>query len=185
MEQMTSMGVLVKNAGLFIVGRVVTRAVTFARPNDTSTYTAGDIVADSTTTPTLLQFKDVVPIPGASGCIQMATVSIAASVAALQPDLQLYLYDGPFVLQGDNVAFAATNDQIARLVAIISLPVAAMVVTNAGAGAAGNVVCNAQGLVIPFNTRDSDANLYGHLVVRNAYVPVAVTQFTIRLSVVN
>lgn len=179
------MGAPVSNDGLFVVGRVVTRQVTFARPNDTTTYTAGDVVADSASLPTTMVFKDMVPAAGASGCIQQATIAIAANVAALQPDLQLYLYDSPFTLQGDNVAFAATNAQIATLVAVISFPVAAMVVTNAGVGNAGNIICNAQGLVIPFNTTNSDRNLYGHLVVRNAYVPVAVTTFATRLNVVN
>lgn len=179
------MGSPVVNDGLFIVGRVVTRSVTFARPNDTTTYTVGDVLADSTGTPAILKFKDVVPSPGASGCIQQATIAIATSVAALQPDLQLYLYDSPFTLQGDNVAFAASADQITRLIAIIAFPVGSMVVTNAGVGIAGNVVCNAQGLVIPFNTTNSDTSLYGHLVVRNAYIPVAVTPFTIRIQVVN
>jgi hypothetical protein len=179
------MGAPVVNDGLFVVGRVVTRTASFARPNDTTTYTAGDVVADSTSLPNRLVFKDVVPSAGASGCIQQATIAITANVAALQPDLQLYLYDTPITLQGDNVAFAASNDQIRSLVAVISFPVAAMVVTNTGSGASGNIVCNAQGLVVPFNTAANDTNLYGQLVVRNAYAPVALTIFATRLNVVN
>lgn len=171
--------------GLFI-GQVVTSTAWFNRPNDTTTYTAGDVVADSTTSTaaSVMRFAKVVPIPGGSGCIQQATISISANVAALQPDLQLYLYDVPPVMQADNAAFAATQAQTLSLIAIISFPVSAMVVTNAGSGNAGNIVCNAQGLVIPFNG-NKDTDIYGHLVVRNAYVPVASTTFAVRLNVVN
>lgn len=172
--------------GQTFVGQVVTATAWFNRPADTNIYAAGDVVADSTTATaaTVLRFKNVVPAPGGSGCIQQATISISANVAALQPDLQLYLYDVPPVMQGDNAAFAATQAQTLSLVSVISFPVAAMVVTNAGVGAAGNIICNAQGLVIPFNG-NKDTDLYGHLVVRNAYTPVASTTFAIRLNVVN
>lgn len=179
------MGAQVKNDGLFVVGQVVSRAANFSRPNDTSTYTAGDVLADSTTatSASVLVFRNVVNKAGASGCIQGGMISITANVAALQPDLQMYLYSVAPVMQADNAAYAATNDQIRTLVAVIAFPVGSMVVTNTGTGASGNIVCNPQGLVIPFTS--ADANLYGHLVVRNAYVPVASTNFYIRLDVVN
>lgn len=177
------MGAPVKNDGLFIIGQVVSRAQQFNRPNDTITYTAGDVLADSTSAASYMTFKNVVNAPGASGCIQGAMIAIAANVAALQPDLQLYLYSTPPAMQADNAAFAATNDQIRTLVAVIAFPVASMVVTNAGVGASGNIICNPQGLVIPFNS--ADMNLYGHLVVRNGYVPVALTNFYVRIDVVN
>ena len=177
------MGAPVTNDGLFIVGRVATSVAYFARPNDANTYTAGDVIADSTVQANPLVFKGVVPAAGASGCIQQATISIFANVAALQPDLQLFIYDSPPVMQADNAAFAASNLQIQTLVACIAFPVGSMIVTNTGTGISGNIICNAQGLVIPFTGRD--ANLYGNLVVRNAYVPVAVTTFSIRLNVVN
>lgn len=178
------MGAPVKNDGLFIVGQVVSRSALFARPNDTTTYTAGDVVADSTGVATYMVFKDVVPAIGASGCIQQANIAISANVAALQPDLQLYLYYDPPTMQADNAAFAASVAQTQSLAACIAFPVASMVVTNAGSGASGNIICNAQGLVIPINCSRS-TNLYGHLVVRNAYLPVAITTFFIRLDVVN
>lgn len=180
-------GLAVTNAeSPLYIGRVVTSFAFFVRPADTNQYTAGDAVADSTTVANPMVFKDVVPTPNGSGVIQQANIAITANVAALQPDLQLYLYRTIPLMQGDNAAFAATNAQIgpASFVCCISFPVGAMVVTNAGSGAAGNVICNAQGLVIPFNASDSKA-LYGQLVMRNGYTPVSATQFTVSLNVVN
>lgn len=172
--------------GQTFIGQVVTPTAFFSRPNDTNTYTAGDVISNSTTTAAsqYMTFVNAAPLGSTTACIQQATIAITANVAALQPDLQLYLYDTTPPMQADNAAFAATNDQIRSLICIIAFPVASMVVTNTGVGAAGNIICNVQGLVIPFTTVNG-SNIYGHLVVRNAYVPVASTYFQVRLNVVN
>ena len=179
------MGVKVTAEQPFIVGQVVTSSASFTRPNNTTTYAAGETLSSIATAglPTYMTFDDIAPTANGTACIQMATCLVMAN-QTLQPDLQLFLYSAPPPMQADNAAFAATNDQLNTLIACIAFPVAGFVVTNAGSGAAGNCMCNAQGLVIPFNVPEN-RTIYGHLVVQNAYIPVAVTQFTIRLNVVN
>jgi hypothetical protein len=52
-------------------------------------------------------------------------------------------------------------------------------------GAGGNSACSIQNIGLSFNTTKDVDDIYGVLVVRNAYVPVAQEVFTIRLNVLD
>lgn len=177
-------GVRVEPSGPFPVGSKVRNLEpqSFTRPADTTAYAAGDVVANSTSVPLIMRFP-LQSVSG-SGFIQQARLIDSANVAT-KPDLQLWLFDRPITMDADNAAFTPYDDDLLRLVAIIAFPTSAFVVGDATSGADGNSVCDAQDLRLPFALASGDTELFGVLVVRNAYAPVSAEKFTVRLTVLD
>lgn len=170
----------------FVRGLYRTVQASFTRPADTNQYSAGDVVCDSTSAPTILTFTGATKdgLAGSS-IIQSATITSSANQTTL-PDLQLWLFDTAPAAVNDNAAFAPSDSELNKLIAIISFPQAQFVVANSASGASGNVVCNAQGLWLPFNTTAaSNGSIFSQLVVRNAYTPVSGESFQIRLGMMD
>lgn len=164
------------------VGR--TRSSAVIRPADTTTYAAGDVVADSTSTPTIIKFRSAAQGNGAPSIIQHAILVDSASVAT-KPDLELWLFDTTITMDNDNAVFTPTDAELLTLIGVIAFPVADFKVGDATVGAGGNAICEARNLGIPFNTAIADNDIYGVLVVRNAYVPVSGETFTVRLHLLD
>jgi hypothetical protein len=156
----------------------------FTRPNDTTAYAAGDVVSNSTSAPTIMIFPRATSQAGGNGIIQQAILVTSASVAT-KPDLELWLFDTTVTMDNDNAAFTPTDAEMLTLVGVIRFPTSSFVVGTATAGAGGNAACDVQNLGIPINTKNGDNSLYGILVVRNAYVPVAEEVFTVRIKVLD
>ena len=146
------------------------------RPNDGTAYAAGDVVAESTSAATVWTFTACASGNGKGGTI-VSAVMIESVAQATKPDLELWLFDTTITTQNDNVAWAPTDSDMEKCVGVIDLP-AALYKT-----ASGNGVIDRQGLNLQFNAAASDTNLYGVLVVRNAYTPVALEKIVIRLKI--
>lgn len=157
--------------------RVVRASVT--RPANTTAYTAGDIIA-AITTDNHLTFSDVVENSGGTGSIDGVRVTSSANQTT-KPDLELWLFHTDIVEVGDNVAFAPTDAEMLTRVGIIDLSLNSWKTGNAASGAAGNSCIEVSNLGAIFNTATKD--LYGVLVVRNAYAPVTGEIFTVELLV--
>lgn len=152
------------------------------RPNDTNAYTAGDVINDSASAGTV--FTIPAQIDGANGfTLLQELICISSQNAATKPDLELWLFTTAPAAQNDNAAFAVTDAELAKLVGIVTIPVASFKVGNTGSAAAGNAVCDVLNLSMPICTPVGSAGvLYGVVVVRNAYVPVANEEFTFILK---
>jgi hypothetical protein len=161
-------------------GRTIAANVT--RPNDTTAYTAGDVLCDSTSAPTILTFTGATKEQGGTGTIVGATC-IDSAAQATKPDLELWLFDTAITMDNDNAAFTPTDAELRTLVGVISFPVASFKVGDATSGADGNCVCDVQTLGVQVNTVVGSNALYGVLVVRNAYTPVANERFDVRLKI--
>jgi len=144
---------------------------TVTRPNDTTAYTAGDVVAD--TPGTRFTFSGLPISTGQGGMIQTVVV-IDSVVAATPPDLELWLFDADVAAIADNAAFAPTDAELLNLVGIVTLATASFKKGTV------NQACVSQNLGCSFK---SDI-LYGVLVVRNAYTPTANEVFKVVLSVI-
>lgn len=158
---------------------------TFTRPNDTTTYAAGDVVNNSTTTPEGLVFTNIVGGTNGKGKIAQATLTSSANQST-KGDFELWLFNTAPEVDNDNAAFTPTDAELANLVTIIGFTGSTAIVGGAGSGAAGNLVYfgvpkNGQKDAIIF-TKTGSRVLYGVLVARNAYVPIAEEVFTITLS---
>jgi hypothetical protein len=148
------------------------------RPNNATAYAAGDVIGTATTH--VLDFSDVGKLAGGSGLLAGALLIDSANQATA-PSLELWLFSAAPAAQVDNVAFAPTDVELANLVGVIPLTTAR--VGDATAGAAGNLVIQSDIASLIYKCAPGTTHLYGVLVVRNAYAPVANEVFTVVLSV--
>lgn len=158
---------------------VITTSLT--RPADTTAYTAGDAITDNAGTK--LTFANVARLAAGSGQIKRITLIDSANVAT-KPDVEIWLFDTSFTPDTDNAAFTPTDAEMETLICVIAFGTAAWNVGTATAGAGGNAMIEgALSHAINFKCTGSLTDIYGALVVRNAYVPVSQEKFTIRLHI--
>lgn len=149
------------------------------RPNDTTAYAANDVIA-AVTTPLTLPFSGFGLFSGAGYEISTATLISSAAVGTkLEADLLLFSSNITDI-DNDNAAFTPTDAQLLTLVGSISFLSASGKPGDATSGADGNAFCFASNLKIVSNYD----TLYGVLVARNAYVPVASEVITIKLGAI-
>ena len=163
------------------VNKMVIRSASKTRPNDTNTYAAGDVINESTSAPTVSTFTEVVRQPGGSGVIAKVFIDDSAAVAALKLSCELWLFSATVTADNDNAVFTPTDAETQTCVAII--PISTAYVGDATAGAGGNVVLSSGIVNTPFRCASGSTSLYGVLVARNAYVPVAQEVFNMRLFI--
>ncbi len=147
----------------------------FSRPNDTTTYAAGDTVSDSTSAPTAFTASGFARNSGGSGRITSLTV-IDEAAPALKANLELWIFSAAYTNNNDNTAWNPSLANARNLIAIVPLG------GNPTVGGATAVsIYNAQGLDIPYVC--AATALWWALVVRNAYIPVAVERFNFAFGV--
>lgn len=152
----------------------------FTRPNDTTAYASGDAMTDSTSAPTIINFANVASANNKGGVIIGATLIDSANQST-KGLFDLFIFDTTATPDNDNSAFTPTDAELATLVGVISFDTP--INGDATSGAGGNAVYPAVGLNLPFKTGASSRDLFGLLVARNAYTPVAQEVFTVRLNV--
>lgn len=155
----------------------VTAAVT--RPNDTNTYAAGDAVTDSTSAPTIMTFASAARAANRSGSIVAARLIDSASVA-VKGSFELWLFDTTVTPDNDNAVFTPTDAEVLTCIGVI--PFTLSYVGDATVGSGGNCIYIGT-LSEPINFTSVTGNLFGEIVVRNAYIPVAQEIFTVQLSI--
>mgnify|MGYP003641553399 CR=1 FL=1 len=152
---------------------------TLTRPANTTTYTANDVVSD-TTSDAHYSFALSKGIKSQSGVIVSARITSSAFVATA-PDLELWLFRNDVTDAADNIAATFTDAEMLTRVGVIDFATANWKAGLPTAGAGGNHACEVYNLGIHYNL--VDANMYGQLVVRNGYVPVSGEIFTVELVV--
>jgi len=150
----------------------------FTRPANTTTYAAGDAVTNSTSAPVKITFTGVTPLPAGSNEV-VGAILIDGANQTLKGQFELWLFDASVTPDNDNALFTPTDAELATLIGVI--PLNAYYVGDATAGADGNVIFPVQGLSLPLKCTGSLQDIYGLLVVRNAYVPVSAEVFEFRL----
>lgn len=138
---------------------------TITRPNDTTTYAAGDVIGTAASQVLVFDLTST-PFYQGRGTLLNAILTSSASPALL-PNLELWVFSASPAVGADNTAWAATDGDLLNLVGIY--PFAS---TYLG-GASGNHAQLAAAQAWPFEMASGAGTLYGVLVVRNAYVPVA------------
>lgn len=153
----------------------------FTRPSDTATYAAGDVVCNSTSAPVAITFSNAVSHPGGGGVL-MGAALIDGACQTLKGDFELWVFDTAPTMDNDNAAFTPTDAELQALVKIIPFG-SSPKVGDATSGAGGNAVYDVDLTPRVFKCTASEKNLYGVLVVRNAYVPVSAGTFAVRLMI--
>ena len=158
------------------MGQIIVLDQTLTRPSNTTQYAAGDVIS-AVTSNDHFTFSPAAKMQGGAGVIRSATF-IGSSAEATKPDVELWLFDTDIAEVADNSAFAPTDAEMLRLIAVIAFPVASMKVGGA------NIAQEIRDLYIPFRTIAGSAGaLFGQLVARNAYTPVSAEVFKVRLAV--
>lgn len=154
---------------------VVEASVT--RPADTNAYADGDAISSSTSAPAVLEFEGAARGAGGSGIVLSALLLLSANNTA--GDFELRLYDASITPGNDNAAYAPSDSDNAKLVAVVTFD--EEIVTNASSGADGNQAFGPVSVNAGFVS--ADGSLYGQLVARAAYTPVSAEAFSVRLAV--
>lgn len=156
------------------ISKVVTGSIT--RPADTSIYAAGDEISTSTSSPTIMTFSGCARANGGTGVILGATV-IDSSAQTTKPQLELWLFDTTSTPNNDNAAFAPSDGVAETCIGVISLS------TNyvGDPATSGNIVFESGPVSLPYVCGGSSSDLFGRIVVRNAYTPTSAEKFTVRL----
>jgi hypothetical protein len=151
---------------------------TLTKTSAVGAYVGGQVVAPVTALP--ITFAGVVQNNGCKGRISGCQMVDQAN-QAVKGVFELWLFTAPPVSPPDQSAFIPTNTELDTLIAVI--PLSTAFVGNSGAGAAGNVVYISPPLDFPFACPTNTSNLFGLLIVRNGYTPVANEVFVITLDV--
>ena len=151
---------------------------TITLPSAAGTFTAGDAVSDTGTN--IFSFVNAVQRNDHSGVIVSATLIDSAAVA-VAGQFELWVFDGTMTADVNDAAFTPTDAECSALIGVI--PFSSSYIGDATAGAGGNRVYPAIGLNLPFVTGTASRDIYGAMVVRNAYIYVASEAFVVRLNI--
>lgn len=158
--------------------KIITAA--FARPSNTTPYATGEVVTDGG--PTIITFEDVVREGPQSALIVGATL-VVSSNPTLKGDFRLFLFDTTVAMEADNAAWDPSDSEMATCLGYIDFGDEPE--PGGASGGTSNVIYQALGVNIPIVApTDGVLDVFGILVVRNAYVPTASETFTIRLHVI-
>jgi hypothetical protein len=180
------MGLSTKMAGEDITndvlrtGRWATTVTTNkTRPADTTAYAAGDVVNESTSAGTVWTFAAMGRYNAGTGRIVGARLVSDADVAT-EGDFELWLFSSSVATVNDNAAWAPTDAEMRNLVGTIAFGSTPKV-------GSGNVAYQVQegsgGLPIRYKCGAGLTDLYGVLVVRNAYSPASGGRLDIYLDI--
>ena len=153
----------------------------YTRPDNTTQYTAGDTISDSATVLTFDLGLNGISQNGTTGIIVEAyIIDSAYQSTALQADL--LLFNATVTVPTDNAACALTDAEMLTFVARI--PFNTQIIGLPTTGTAGNCVYASGQVNEIFECASTDDALYGVLVARNAYTPIALEVFTVKLKVI-
>jgi hypothetical protein len=152
----------------------------FTRPNDAVPYAAGDAVTDNTASAGYLTFKNA----GRSGLLWTAQLFWGKDPTAGTADFDLLVYDAPPTNGNfDNVAIALSNTQdYPNIVGVFHFLSANKISFGADFNVYRPTGPLGEGFTGPL-AFSGDGNLYGQLVARSAFTPVANTFVNAKLHI--
>ncbi len=155
------------------------------RPGDTTQYTAGDVISEVTTNDHLnfgSASDDNSKDTGRPGIgtltINAATIWSSANQST-KPNFELWLFHTDIANVADNSAFAPTDAEMLTKIGVIEFSTGYWKVGTATSGAGGNAMCEIRNIDLPVRCRGG--RIYGQLVDRSGYTPVASETFTVEL----
>lgn len=157
----------------------------YTRPGDTTAYTSGDSVANSTSAPVALTFTNAARFAGGGGQIVSAQF-VDDSNPGTKPTLELWLFNGSAAptATNDNAAIAWADADVLNLVGVIEFLSTDVRI----GGSPGNSICQgrvgtAYSFNLPFRCSAAIANIFGLVVVRTAYTPANAGVLTFKLQI--
>ncbi len=151
-------------------------SVTFTRPNDTTAYASGDLVANSTTAGSVTPLSLL--MPRANGLVRRARIVKSDETDVANASFRVHLYtSSPTVSNGDNGAWVST---VSGWLGSLDVTVDKVFTTDAvGVGA----FATGHGDRLAFDLSPVTPTLYALLEARGAYSPAAQEVFSISIEI--
>lgn len=157
---------------------IITPSYSFTRPNDTTAYASGDLVANSTTAGSVVPLSWSIQGCGGSGIIRAARL-YKSNKTVTNGFFRVFLFaaDPGVPTNGDNSALGVTS-------AADFLDVAAIDLSSGGlAGGTTGAQKRSAALAIGFKLPTISHKLYGLIDAQAAYTPAALEAFTVTLEI--
>lgn len=159
---------------------LITKVSSITRPGNTTAYAADDAVSDATDD-AHLTFSGVAQAGRLSSTIVGATASSSHDAGATLPDLQLILFRKDFTDIADNAMLEISDAEALTVIGVIDFPVANWVGMNSSS------VCHVADLALDIKTGqdgpDNNVEIYGQLVMKNAYTPASGEVISVELVI--
>lgn len=158
--------------------QVIAPTDSFSRPGDTTSYTAGDAIANSTTAGSVTPLKFSMHGLGRSGIIRRVRIykSTTTTTAA---SFTLHLFDStPTLNAGDNGAFAVTSAMTGYLGSV-----ALDMSSGAEAGSSAGLADSSAAVAIPISKPIAGGIVYGLMEAVGAYAPGNAETFQLWLEI--
>jgi len=161
-----------------VVGRSIQASVTFTRPANTTGYTAGDVVSNSASASTLMEFTNFARSKGGSGYITAAL--LATDKKSIVPAFRLHLFNSASPTRAvDNVAH---EELYADLSKVAGPPIDLDAMTTPADTTNSTLSKTSDGtLRTPFKCADDSCSLFVLLETLTDFTPASGESFTLIL----
>jgi hypothetical protein len=151
-------------------------SASFTRPNDTTAYASGDLVANSTTANQVVPLQLTLGGNSQPGTTRLTRVRLAkSSTGVSNATFRVHLYESqPTPANGDNGAWS--TDQSVHWLG--NIDIGAMLAFIDGASGTGSAAAGSELLL----RLGGGKTLYALIEARGAYTPAAQEQFTLTLE---
>jgi hypothetical protein len=157
-------------------GRKVQVAATFARPADTTAYTAGDVVSNNTSTTTPMTFSNFARVSGGTGYIVGA--KLVTDKKSITPRFRVHLFNATgATLAADNAANKALYADASKRIANFDLPAMVTPADTSGSDESRAIDLT---LRIPF-VAVASRDIYAVLEALDAFTPASAQNFRLEL----
>ena len=155
--------------------QIIETSSSFTRPNNTTQYASGDLIADSTSAGSVTPMSFYIPY--GRGLKLMRAELLRSSTTVTDGQFRLHLYNNsPTVANGDNSAWSST---VSGYIGLIDIDGQTPAFTD-DAKASGVYISNS--VFAPLFIRTNvDQKIYGLLEARDTYTPTANEVFTVTL----
>lgn len=166
------------DGAMFAGGNLIRVSAEFTRPADTTGYSAGDIVSNSTSATTLLTLTNALRVAGGSGYIVRA--SLVTDKKSVTPRFRVHLFNASDpTVAADNANHKELYADASKRLGYFDLP-AMTTATDAASSDMSRAIDNTlRHAVIASGSR----NLYALLETLDAFTPASGEKFTLTLFV--
>lgn len=149
--------------------------VTVTRPDNATQYSANDIIGDVSGDGIFVIPNAALELGGTGSILNL--VLLVSAVEAVKPNLEVWFFDTRPALIADNAPFAITDPEIKRCLGVLDLDGVPLETAN-------NLLYRVVSFnPIVFRCLAGSRDLYGALVEKGTYTPVASEVYTLRVGV--
>ncbi len=157
--------------------RIVSATAEFARPANTTAYTAGDVVSNSVAATSLLEFSSVIRTIGRSGYLVGAQLS--TDKKSITPRIRVHLFNvNTPTVSADNAAHQEKYADRAKRLCSFDLPA---MITGTDTTNSNMSRSEDMSLRIPIIAATEDTDVYGFLEALDAFTPASQQAFSLTL----